>query len=53
VGRALWEPAAPPAGAEDVSIGGGAHTHYWDGTSEEIGARLDALVLEGAQASGA
>ena len=51
VGRALWEPAAPPPGAEDVSIGGGAHTHYWDGTSEEIGARLDALVVEAAEAS--
>jgi hypothetical protein len=49
VGRALWEPAAPPAHAEDVCIGGGAHTHYWDGTSEEIGARLDALVVEAAE----
>jgi len=46
VGRALWEPAAPPGKAEDVCIGGGAHTHYWDGTSGEIGARLDALVVE-------
>jgi hypothetical protein len=49
VGRALWEPAAPPDRAEDVCIGGGAHTHYWDGTSDEIGARLDALVVEAAR----
>jgi hypothetical protein len=49
VGRALWEPAAPPANAEDVCIGGGAHTHYWDGTSDEVGARLDALVVEAAR----
>jgi hypothetical protein len=51
VGRALWQPAAPPEHAEDVCIGGGAHTHYWDGTSEEIGARLDALVVEAARPS--
>jgi hypothetical protein len=50
VGRALWEPVAPPAKAEDVCIGGGAHTHYWDGTSDAIGARLDALVVEAAHA---
>ena len=50
VGRALWEPAAPPGNAEDVCIGGGAHTHYWDGTSDAIGARLDALVVEAARA---
>jgi hypothetical protein len=50
VGRALWEPERPPAGAEDVCIGGGAHTHYWDGTSKEIGARLDALVVEASRA---
>ena len=49
IGRALWYGAEPP-GAEDVCLGGGAHTHYWDPDSAEVARRLDGLVVEAARA---
>jgi hypothetical protein len=30
----------------EFCLGGGAHTHYWDGTSSEVAAQIDQLIRE-------
>ena len=30
----------------EFCLGGGAHTHYWDGTSDEVAAQIDQLIRE-------
>jgi hypothetical protein len=30
----------------EFCLGGGAHTHYWDGTSDEVAAEIDLLIRE-------
>ena len=33
-----------PRSCEEMCIGLGAHTHYWDRTAPEVAARLDQLI---------
>jgi hypothetical protein len=30
----------------EFCLGAGAHTHYWDGTSDEVAAEIDILIRE-------